>query len=128
MLDASERRWTAASSLVYDKGALVAFIYDLMLRQSPNHETLTSIYPQVLQAGRGSRQDANELLFRLLDKRQGMEGFSERFVAGTTEIDLASVLAPFGLEVKNSGSSSRIQVSKTINKGQRQLLKSLGYK
>ena len=34
LLDASERRWTAASSLVYDKGALVALIYDLMLRQS----------------------------------------------------------------------------------------------
>ncbi len=128
LLDASERRWTSASSLVYDKGALIAFIYDLMLRQSAKRETLTSIYPQVLQAGRGSKQDGNELLMRLLNNREGMEGFSERFVEGTTEIDLASVLAPFGLEVTNSGSSSRIQVSKNINKGQRQLLKSLGYK
>ena len=41
LLDASERRWTAASSLVYDKGALVAFIYDLMLRKSARRETLT---------------------------------------------------------------------------------------
>jgi hypothetical protein len=128
LLDASERRWTAASSFVYDKGALVAFIYDLMLRQSARRETLADIYPEVLQAGRGSRQDANELLIKLLDKREGMERFSERFVQSTAEIDLASVLAPFGLELAHAGLSSRLQVSSNINKEQRQLLKTLGYK
>ncbi len=128
LLEASERRWTAASSLVYDKGALVAFIYDLMLRQSARRETLTSIYPEVLRTGRDSSQDANELLIKLLNRREGMERFSEQFVQSTMEIDLASVLAPFGLEVAETGSSSRIQVSKNINKEQRQLLKSLGYK
>jgi Peptidase family M1 domain len=128
LLDASERRWTAASSLVYDKGALVAFIYDLMLRQSARRETLSDIYPEVLQAGRGNRQDANELLIKLLNQREGMERFSEQFVQSTAEIDLASVLAPFGLEIAGRGSSSRIQVSSNINKDQRQLLKALGYK
>lgn len=128
LLDASERRWTAASSLVYDKGALVAFIYDLMLRQSVRRETLSDIYPEVLQAAQGYRQDANQLLIKLLDKRKGMERFSERFVQSTAEIDLASVVAPFGLEVADMGSSSRIQVSRNINKEQRQLLRTLGYK
>ena len=128
LLDASERRWTAASSLVYDKGALVAFIYDLMLRQSARRETLADIYPEVLQAGRGNRHDANELLIRILDKREGMERFSERFVQSAAEIDLTSVLAPFGLEIAGVGPSSRIQVSRNINKEQRQLLKTLGYK
>lgn len=128
LLDASERRWTAASSLVYDKGTLVAFIYDLMLREGADRETLADIYPEVLQAGRGSRQDSNELLTKLLNRREGMDGFSERFVESTAEIDLASVLAPFGLEVASAGSSSRIQVGKNINKEQRRLLKTLGYK
>ena len=31
LIEASERRWTTSSSLVYEKGMLVAFIYDLML-------------------------------------------------------------------------------------------------
>ena len=128
LLDASERRWTAASSLVYDKGALVAFIYDLMLRKSARRETVSDIYPEVLQAGRGNRQEANELLIKLLNQREGMERFSEQFVQSTAEIDLASVLAPFGLEIVSMGSSSRIQVSSNINKEQRQLLKALGYK
>lgn len=128
LLDASARRWTAASALVYDKGALVAFIYDLTLRQSVRGETLADVYSEVFQTARGSRQDANELLIKLLNKRAGMERFSERFVEGTEEIDLASVLAPFGLELGNAGSSPRIQVSRSLNKEQRELLKTLGYK
>ncbi|MFZ0061931.1 MAG: hypothetical protein WAL47_07820 [Pyrinomonadaceae bacterium] len=128
LLDASERRWTAAASLVYDKGALVALIYDLMLRRnSAGRETLTDVYPELLQAGQGSRQDANELLIGLLNKRAPMERFGEKFVEGKTEIDLASILAPFGLEVA-TGSSSRIQVSKNVDKEQKRLLKTLGYK
>jgi hypothetical protein len=89
---------------------------------------LSDIYPEVLQAGRGSRRDANELLIKLLNQREGMERFSEQFVQSTAEIDVASVLAPFGLEIAGRGSSSRIQVSSNINKDQRQLLKALGYK
>lgn len=128
LLEASERRWTLSSSLVYDKGVLVAFIYDLMLRQSARHGTLSDIYPEVLQAGRGTRQDANELLIKLLNRKEGMERFGEQFVQSTEEIDLTSVLTPFGLETAGMGSSSRIQVSRNINKEQRQLLKALGYK
>lgn len=128
LLEASERRWTASSSLVYDKGALVAFIYDLMLRQnSLGRGTITDIYPALLQEGQGRRQDANELLIRLLNKRARMERFSAQFVEGKTEIDLASVLAPYGLEVA-TGSSSRIQVAENLDKEQRRLLKTLGYK
>ena len=129
LFDASERRWTASSSLVYDKGALVAFIYDLMLRRnSAGRETMSDIYPGLLQEGQGSKQDANALLSKLLDSRAGLDRFSEDFVEGTAAIDLATFLAPFGLEVANTGLNSRIQVSKSINKEQRQLLRQLGFK
>jgi hypothetical protein len=129
LLEASERRWTASSSLVYDKGALVAFIYDLMLRRnSAGRETVSDIYPVLMQEGQGSRQDANGLLSKLLDRRQGLDRFSEEFVGSAAEIDLATFLTPFGLEVAGAGSNSRIQVSKNINKEQRQLLKQLGFK
>ena len=57
-----------------------------------------------------------------------MERFTEKFVEGTAEIDLASVLQPFGLEVGNTGLRSRIQVSKNLSKEQRELLKTLGHK
>lgn len=129
LLEASERRWTTTSPLVYDKGVLVAFIFDLMVRSnSGGQNTMIDIYPELLRAASGGRQDGNELVMRVLNGRHGMERFSEQYVHSRVEIDFASVLAPFGLEVTRMGSSSRIQVSKTLSAEQRQLLKTLGYR
>ena len=128
LLEASERRWTSASSLVYDKGALVAFIYDLMLRQSSGGRvTVNDIYSELQQTASKGQANGNELLMKLLDGRRGMERFCEDYVQSTREIDLRSVLAQFGLEVVTDGARSRIQVSNNIDGEQRQLLKSLGF-
>jgi predicted metalloprotease with PDZ domain len=129
LLEASERRWTIASPLVYDKGMLVALIYDLMLRRnSHGRESLPEIYPLILREAAGGGQDANELVMRVLDARPGLERFSKQYVQSSSEIDLNSELTPFGLEVRNAGAVSRITVSKSLNREQRQLLKALGYK
>jgi predicted metalloprotease with PDZ domain len=129
LLEASERRWTTASTLVYDKGMLVALIYDLMLRRNSHGQaSLTGIYPALLREAAGGGKDANELVMRVLDARPGLERFSEQYVQSTWEIDLNRELAPFGLEVTNAGSVPRITVSKNLNGEQRRLLKALGYK
>ena len=129
LLEASERRWTTASTLVYDKGMLVALIYDLMLRRnSHGRESLTEIYPALLRAAAADGEDANELVMRVLDGRPGLDSFGEQFVQSTSEIDLNRELAPFGLEVTNAGSVPRIIVRNNLNGEQRQLLKALGYK
>lgn len=129
LLEASERRWTTASPLVYDKGMLVALIYDLMLRRnSRGRESLPEIYPLLLREAAGGGQDANEVVMRVLDARPGLDRFSEQYVQGKSEIDLKGELAPFGLEVTNAGSTQRITVSKKLDREQRQLLKALGYK
>jgi predicted metalloprotease with PDZ domain len=128
LLEASERRWTTASPLVYDKGMLVALVYDLMLRRkSHGRESLTEIYPVIMRESAGGGKDANELVMRVLDGRTGLEGFSEQYVQSASEIDLKGILAPFGLEVTNLGSVSRITVGKNLNREQRQFLKALGY-
>jgi predicted metalloprotease with PDZ domain len=129
LLEASERRWTTASTLVYDKGMLVALIYDLMLRRnSDGRESLTGIYPALLREADGGGKDANELVMRVLNGRPELDRFSEQYVQSTSEIDLNRELAPFGLEVANAGSVPRITVSKNLSRAQRQLLKALGYK
>lgn len=129
LLEASERRWTTTSPLVYDKGMLVALIYDLMLRsRSHGQESLTEIYPVLLREATGGGQDANELVMRVLDARAGLERFSEQYIQSTSGIDLKGVLAPFGLEVTNAASVPRISVGRNLNREQRQLLKALGYK
>ena len=126
LLEGSERRWTTASSVVYDRGVLVAFIYDLMRRrQSGTGETISAVYPEVWRTASG--QDGNEVLMAILN-RHGMEGFSEKFVQSSSEIDLESLLPPYGLELQTVGSRSQMRVSNTITAEQRRLLKTLGYK
>ena len=39
LIEASERRWTTPGSLVYDKGMLVAFLYDLKIRKESGGKT-----------------------------------------------------------------------------------------
>ena len=58
LIEASERRWTAHPSFVYDKGMLVAFIHDLRLRQlTRNGTSAADIYPQLFgTSATGSRK------------------------------------------------------------------------
>ena len=52
LIEASERRWTSPGSLVYDKGMLVAFLYDLMIRkESDGKTTLAHRYRDLFNGG-----------------------------------------------------------------------------
>src|SRR5678815_1058981 len=60
LIEASERRWTSVFPLVYDKGMLVAFLFDLMLReQSDGRSGLSNIYQQLLHSPTTQANDAN---------------------------------------------------------------------
>ena len=112
LIEASDRRWTTSSSLVYDKGMLVAFIYDLMLRRtSGNRATVADVYPDMFGVGSPKRQDANDLIISILSRRNGMDQFVRDYVEGTRELDLAQVLKPFGLVVETTGSITEIKVN-----------------
>lgn len=128
LIEASERRWTT-SSLVYDKGMLVAFIYDLMLRQSRgNRATVSDVYPDIFGTGLPKRRDANELILSILSRRNGMEQFVRDYVQGTGRVDLVEVLRPFGLIVETTGSITELKVKRNLDADQSKLLKSLGYR
>ncbi|MEP6635555.1 MAG: hypothetical protein ABJB97_02435 [Acidobacteriota bacterium] len=129
LIEASERRWTSAASLVYEKGLLVAFLYDLMLRRASNGEaSLMDIYPQLFQLQRSSSATGNELITSILDKPDGMHKFSELYVRSDKEIELPGLLVPFGLRVDGSGSRLRLVVNPALHTQQLRVLKSLGYK
>ncbi len=127
LLEASERRWTTGSSFVYEKGLLVAFVYDLLLRSYGKRSTISDLYPQLFRAP-ATTTDGNELIMSILDKQPGMDRFSDRFVRSAGGFDLPPLLAPFGISIEMSGQRTRFVVSKDLNAEQRRLLRSLGYK
>lgn len=125
LIEASERRWTAAPSFVYDKGMLVAFIHDLMLRHlTRNGASGADIYPQLFRTRAGN---ANEVIMAILNRPPGMKQFFERYVQNPGDVALDSILAPYGFRVETKDFRTRILINQELTVEQSRLLRSLGY-
>ncbi len=129
LIEASERRWTRSASYIYDKGFLVALIYDLSLRQaSRSKRSLTDIYREIFHRLPTSPQTANEVIIRALNSPEGMSEFGHQYVLSAQELPLDSLLELHGLKVERINSRTRILVENELSAVQRQILKSIGYK
>jgi M61 glycyl aminopeptidase len=136
LTDASNRRWTNGESNVYQKAMLVAFLYDLNLRlHTGSKRSLEDAYRKIFRRyhrfgdarDANLKNDGNQVAVEVLSEAEGMRGFGETLIQRPVTIDLGSALAPFGLNVERAGVRSRISVSEKINRGQRDLLRKLGY-
>jgi hypothetical protein len=56
-----------------------------------------------------------------------MQDFGRSFVSNAAAINLAEQLAPFGLHAETFGLRTRISVSESLTRQQRDLLHDLGY-
>ncbi len=131
LIEASARRWTTGQSAVYSKSMVVAFLYDLRMRSSSHgKKSLDNVYRAILQkhsSGAAAKSDGNEAATQALAIDGPAENFVHQFIRNPVAINLASELAPFGLEVETLGLRTRIAVSDKLNKQQRDLLRELGY-
>jgi hypothetical protein len=93
LIDASERRWTGAASFVYDKGMLVAFLYDLTLRkESGGKVTLADCYRRLFSRGVAEPASGNDVIIGLLSSTPATADFAKKYVEGSTHLELDSVL------------------------------------
>ncbi len=92
LIEASERRWTTPWPVVYDKGMLVAFLYDLMLRkESAGKTTLVSRYRELFRLA-ADRTDGNEVIIKLLSSSPAAGEFVKKYIEGSQELELQHVL------------------------------------
>lgn len=130
LVEASRRRWSGGAGLVYDKGMLLAFLYDLMLRsQSSGKLTLDDAYRELFRRHKSTsaRSDGNKAVVTVLSDTGGMRSYTERYVQGNSPLDLRAALAPFGLQTSSVGARTLVTVSDSLSKSQRDLLRKLGY-
>jgi predicted metalloprotease with PDZ domain len=118
---------------------VIAFLFDLKLRSlSHNKRSLDDVYRSIFREygyegararGAGSRQvsEGSEAVLKELAAYSGMEGFARPLVSTPIAINLAERLAPFGLRVETFGLRTRISVSESLTRQQRDLLHDLGY-
>jgi predicted metalloprotease with PDZ domain len=129
LIELSERRWTSSSPLVYDKGMLVAFIYDLQLKlTSGGKAQFGDTYRELFRSDFSEARDANEVIISILDHPNGMNQFSAQFIKTASPISLAPLLAAYGIRVERTDFQTHLNIAKDANDSQRRLLRSLGYK
>jgi hypothetical protein len=129
LLEASARRWSGSDALIYQKGMLVAALYDLALRKSSGGKrTLEDVYRALFRRAQTPPRgrDANATVLGVLDEVAGTENFTSRYVKGIEKIDLGAELTLYGLRVERAGSHSRIVVSSSLSGPQRDLLRQVG--
>ena len=141
LIEASQRRWTTGGSVVYQKSMLVAFLFDLkLLSQSRGKRSLDDVYREVFRRYRlveppsapsttqaSGIADGNQAVLAVIEGTPGMQEFAGSFIRRAAAIDLSSELATFGLRVERLGLRTRISVSETLTRRQRDLLRELGY-
>lgn len=129
LLEASERRWTGSGSLVYEKGMLVAFLYDLIVRKESGAKlTLADRYRDLFSRPAAEQEDGNEVIIRLLASSPATDDFTKAYIETNRELELERVLPMYGLLLDSSGNSSRLVVGREPKPDQKRLLRSLGYR
>jgi hypothetical protein len=130
LLEASERRWAGSQSLVYNKGMLIAFLYDLtLMQQTEGKLSLDDAYRELFQrhGGKEKSADGNRAVLDVLSAMRGMRDFTERYIQNPSEVNLPAAIEPFGLRVETGGVRTHIAVAGPLKNPQRDLLRKLGY-
>lgn len=130
LIDASQRRWTTETALIYHKGMLVAFLYDLTLRQQTGgRHSLDDVYRELFRRypASGARANGNTAVIAALSRLGAMQEFVRKYVLNASVIDLESAITPFGLRTEHSGARTRVVVADSLKRSQRDLLRQLGY-
>ena len=94
LIDASERRWTTGNATVYDKGMLVAFLYDLAIkRDSGGKKWLGSLYKNLFAQRAIQPANGNEVIIRLLSSTPAGADLAKSYIEGQRELDLKPLFA-----------------------------------
>jgi predicted metalloprotease with PDZ domain len=129
LIEAAERRWTSSAPAVYDKGMLVAFLYDLIVRRESNaRSTLQDRYRLLFGSHATAPGDGNEVIINLLRSSPATRDFPKSYIESRNVLELEKALSVYGLLLDSSGASSRLRVNNVLTRDQRQLLHSLGYR
>jgi hypothetical protein len=129
LLDASDQRWTTAAAVVYEKGMLVAFLYDLMLRKQTGCDaSLEDLYPKLFREASAGQASANELIIKLLTEPDGVKTFGRDYLERPAKINLDEILSTYGIGQSSGSGPTKWAPATNLTQAQRKLLGCLGYK
>nr|MCU0239569.1 hypothetical protein [Pyrinomonadaceae bacterium] len=128
LLDASKKRWDGTTSLIYNKGIMVAFLCDLVLLEKTGdsiEDVLRKIYKK--HKFPNQIQDGNTAILNILKEYKELRPIIENYVESSKQIELNQQLAAFGIEINKVENETKFQIMKNLSGKQKDLLKKLGY-
>jgi predicted metalloprotease with PDZ domain len=126
LLEASERRWTSASSMVYQKGMLVAFLYDVLVRSLSDCKTSSEdVYRQLFSLNSTGQENGNKTIIGLLSAPEGMAPFVKDYIDGARAINLEGELSSLGFQMRRTQTGFKLSTGERLNKTQKKLAKCL---
>ncbi|MGZ8843061.1 MAG: M61 family metallopeptidase [Pyrinomonadaceae bacterium] len=132
LIEASERRWTTSSSLVYDQGMLVAFFYDLSLRNLTDcRASLDDVYSELFRLSTTGQGNANETIIKVLSEREALGSFARDYIESARKLDLDSVVSAYGIQVQRGrlgANRTKLVVGRDLSKEQLKFLGCIGYR
>nr|AAP58549.1 hypothetical protein [uncultured Acidobacteriota bacterium] len=124
LIEASERRWSSGTSSVYEKGMLVAFMYDLMLKDSSNCAgSFNSLYRELFRLPPARHRNANETIISLLNGRVESRNLTAKYVEGKEPIDLERFLSAYALELRTEKGKGTLRSKKEATQEQRKFFR-----
>ncbi|MGI9108028.1 MAG: hypothetical protein ACR2G4_17500 [Pyrinomonadaceae bacterium] len=130
LIDFSMRRWSGSGALIYNKGMLVAALYDLKVRErSHGQRSLDDVYRTLFRQHKtgASVKEGNAAVTAALDHVAGDRDFSKHFVESVNRIELRPLLERYGLKVGQRVTKTQIVAADSLSRAQRDLLRQMGY-
>jgi hypothetical protein len=129
LIEASERRWTSSVPIVYDKGMLMALLFDLTIRlETDRADTLMDRYRKLFSVHANEPLDGNDVIIGLLMSSPATEELVKSYIRGSKRLELEKILPAYGFQLSVDGPKSRLSVRKELNDPQKHLIRSLGYR
>ena len=127
LIDLSPEKFAnpASYELIYHKGTLVAWLYDLELRtQTEGHKNVLTVMRDLYQTyGNNQQEIGNREIVEALGKAAKLNSFTNDYIKGTKEIDLTERLKKYGLSVE--GNVTKLSIKPKWSKKQQALIEGL---
>lgn len=133
LLEASRNRWAGASTQIYARGMIVAFLCDItMLQNSKGKNSVSDILRRVYgeHSMQKPREDGNAAVLRILESYGYLRPITERYVKGGGSIAWSKELDAVGLEpvlVTQRGYAVMLKVKDKPTGKQKAFLDKMGY-
>jgi hypothetical protein len=130
LIEASKRRWSGATSVVYSKGLIVAFLCDVaLMRESGGKRNLNEIFRELFEENKNlsATQEGNTVILNLLKSHLELKPIAVNIIEQPSQIDWTEELKYLGLKSEKDKFGTKLVIIEKPNGRQRDLLAKLGY-